>query len=109
MRVLTLRDRAVHGPSAAPDDHQHDAAITIRQRGAVLWGGRLQAGETVSIPNAPFVHVFVAKGAADLEGSGRLEKGDAVRLTAAGGPQLTADRQTGAEVLVWEMDKDLPL
>jgi len=55
------------------------------------------------------VHVFVAKGAADLEGSGRLEKGDAVRLTAAGGPQLTADRQTGAEVLVWEMDKDLPL
>ena len=87
----------------------HDAAITIRQRGAVLWGGRLQAGETVSIPNAPFVHVFVAKGAADLEGSGRLEKGDAVRLTAAGGPQLTADRQTGAEVLVWEMDKDLPL
>jgi quercetin 2,3-dioxygenase len=25
----------------------HDAAISIRQRGAVLWGGRLGAGETV--------------------------------------------------------------
>src|SRR5205085_2871434 len=30
----------------------HDAAIAIRQRGAVLWGGRLKPGETVTIPDA---------------------------------------------------------
>jgi hypothetical protein len=49
------------------------------------------------------VHVFVAKGAADLEGAGRLAAGDAVRLTAGGARRLTADT-AGAEVLVWEMN-----
>jgi redox-sensitive bicupin YhaK (pirin superfamily) len=80
----------------------HDAAITIRQRGAVLWGGRLKPGESVQVPGAPFVHLYIAKGAAELEEAGRLETGDAVRLTAAGSPRLTADAATGAEVLLWE-------
>src|SRR3954451_3095520 len=48
----------------------HDAAISIRQRGAVLWGGRLQPGETVNVPDAPHTHLFVALGDADLEGAG---------------------------------------
>lgn len=78
----------------------HDAAISIRQRGAVLWGGRLGAGERVSIPDDRHVHVFVPVGSADLEGAGPLSTGDAVRLTAAGAPTLTAG-ETGAEVLVW--------
>ena len=81
----------------------HEAAIKIRQRGAVLWGGRLKPGETVQVPAAPFVHVFVAKGVAELEEVGRLAAGDAVRLTAAGTRRLTADAVTGAEVLIWEM------
>src|SRR5215468_11304415 len=80
----------------------HSAAIAIRQRGAVLWGGRLKPGETVRIPDAPYVHVFVARGAATLEGAGVLATGDAVRLTSAGARGLTADPATGAEVLVWE-------
>jgi redox-sensitive bicupin YhaK (pirin superfamily) len=82
----------------------HDAAISIRQRGAVLWGGRLKPGEAVSVPDAPFVHLFVAKGGADLEGAGTLAAGDAVRLMAAGARRLTADGQAGAEVLIWEMN-----
>jgi quercetin 2,3-dioxygenase len=82
----------------------HEAAIGIRQKGAVLWGGRLKAGETVRVPDAPFVHLYVAKGAASLDGAGRLGEGDAVRLTAAGNPALTADPVEGAEVLIWEMD-----
>ena len=82
----------------------HDAAIKIRQRGAVLWGGRLKPGESVQIPDAPFVHVFVAKGAADLEGAGRLVAGDAVRLSVAGARRMTADAGQGAEVLIWEMN-----
>jgi hypothetical protein len=68
----------------------------------VLWGGRLKPAETVRVPDAPFVHVFVAKGGATLEGAGALATGDAVRLTKAGVRALTADAATGAEVLIWE-------
>ena len=82
----------------------HAAAIRIRQRGAVLWGGHLKAGEAVRVPDAPYVHLYVARGAAELEGAGRLQEGDAARLTVAGNPQLTADPMQGAEVLIWEMD-----
>jgi redox-sensitive bicupin YhaK (pirin superfamily) len=78
----------------------HDAAISIRQRGAVLWGGRLTPGETVAVPDDRYVHLFVARGEADLEGAGALATGDAVRLTAAGSRQLVAG-PGGAEVLIW--------
>src|ERR1700730_2028186 len=40
----------------------HAAAISIRQRGAVLWGGRLKPDETVTVPDGKHVHVFVATG-----------------------------------------------
>ena len=78
----------------------HDAAISIRQRDAVLWGGRLGAGEAVPVPDGRHVHLFVAQGAAALEGAGELAEGDAVRLTGAGSPTLTAG-PVGAEVLIW--------
>ena len=80
----------------------HDAAISIRQRGAVLWCGRLRPGEVVTVPDARHVHVYVARGGATLAGAGRLETGDAARLTEAGAPLLTADPAGGAEVLLWE-------
>ncbi|HEV2758454.1 MAG TPA: pirin family protein [Acidimicrobiales bacterium] len=81
----------------------HDAAISIRQRDAVLWGGRLLPGETVPVPDARMAHLFVARGALIFQGVGRLEAGDAVRLTAAGAPTLVADDTEGAEVLIWEL------
>src|SRR5437867_5572645 len=68
----------------------HNAAINIRQRGAVLWGGRLQPAQTVHVPDSAFAHVYVARGEAELERAGKLVAGDAVRLTAAGAPTLTA-------------------
>ena len=80
----------------------HDDAITIRQRGAVLWGGRLKPGEAVTVPDARHVHLYVAKGGADLEGVGPLNTGDAARLSAAGARRLKADAAAGAEVLIWE-------
>jgi redox-sensitive bicupin YhaK (pirin superfamily) len=80
----------------------HHSAIAIRQRDAVLWAGRLTPGEMVSLPDARHVHLFVARGAVDLDGAGRLNEGDAARLTAAGTPTVTADPTHGAEVLVWE-------
>ena len=81
----------------------HHAAISIRQKDAVLWGGRLRPGESAKVPGSHFVHLFVANGSIHLENAGILQKGDSVRLTAAGGLQLTADSSTGAEVLIWEM------
>ena len=78
----------------------HDAAISIRQRDAVLWGARLSAGERVQVPNAPFGHVFIARGSAELEAHGRLSTGDAARLVEVDGPALVAGPD-GAEVLIW--------
>ena len=78
----------------------HDTAISIHQRDAVLWGGRLHAGETVTIPDDRHLHVFVPIGTAELEQAGGLDTGDAVRLTDAGGLELTAGPD-GAEVLIW--------
>ena len=85
-------------PIASGQDHPD--AVTIHQRDAVLWGGRLEPGETVSIPDAPHVHVFVARGQANLDGAGDLGEGDAARLSDAGTPALRAG-PSGAEVLVW--------
>ncbi|HEX4099898.1 MAG TPA: pirin family protein, partial [Pseudonocardiaceae bacterium] len=83
--------------SGNPD---HDAAIRIHNRYATLWAARLAPGEPVDVPDAPFAHLFVARGAVDLDGAGPLAQGDAARLAGRGG-RLTAT--TDAEVLVWEM------
>jgi len=82
---------------------QHDgaAAIRIKNRYAALHAARLSAGESVTLPDAPYVHLFVPRGQVELEGAGALEEGDAVRLTGVGGQRLTA--RDGAEILVWEM------
>lgn len=86
----------------------HQAAISIRQKGAVLWGGRLKPAETVQIPDGRYVHVFIAKGSAELEGAGELKTGDAVRLIAGGARRMTAHAATGAEVLIWETEAPAP-
>jgi quercetin 2,3-dioxygenase len=80
----------------------HEAAIAIRQKCAVLWGSRLKPGESVSVRDGQFVHVYVARGGANLEKAGYLETGEAVRLTAA--CALTADPVNGAEVLIWQTE-----
>jgi hypothetical protein len=85
----------------------HDGALPLRQSQAVLWAGRLAAGEPVVLPDGPHVHLFVAVGGgvldtAGLAGAGILAEGDSVRLVAAGAPVFTADAATGAEILVWE-------
>ena len=84
----------------------HDAAISIRQDGAVLWVGRLKPGETIKVPDAPFAHVYVAKGDIELEAAGPLSAGDAARVTLGGALKATAG-PAGAEVLIWEMHKQL--
>ena len=81
--------------------HAGAAAIRIKNRFAALHAARMQPSDAVSVPDAPFVHLFVARGTVDLEGAGTLAEGDAVRLTGVGGQRLTAIED--AEVLIWEM------
>ncbi len=84
------------------DAHRDCRAIFIQQRHAALYAARLQSGASVELPAAAFVHLFVARGTVDLEGTGLLGTGDAARMTAAGGQRVSAGTN-GAEVLVWEM------
>ena len=103
-----VSDRLAQGGlfALASGGRERDAAITIHQRDATLWVGRLEPGTTAEIPDAPFVHVFVARGSGTAapggsEGDLPVSEGDALRLTAAGSARLTAGSE-GAEILVWE-------
>jgi len=79
----------------------HEGAVTLHQASAVCWVGRLAAGTTMTMPDAPHVHVYVARGSADLDDAGHLDEGDAARLTDAGAPTLTAGPD-GTEAVIWE-------
>ena len=85
--------------------HDGAAAIRIANRDAALHAARLQPGQSVTLPEAPYLHLFVPRGAVELEGAGALGTGDAVRFTATGGQRVTATE--AAEVLVWEMHAGL--
>lgn len=82
-----------------------DAAVTLHNRHATLYGARLKSGDTVELPQAPYVHLFVAAGDVTLETAGELGTGDAARLTASGGQRVVADGV--AEILIWEMHASL--
>lgn len=85
--------------------HRDASAITIGNRYAALHGARLVPGDSVELPDAPYLHVFSARGELNLEGAGDLGAGDAARISGAGGQRLTAT--SAAEVLVWEMHAGL--
>jgi redox-sensitive bicupin YhaK (pirin superfamily) len=85
--------------------HRGVSAIRIQNRDAALHVARLQPGDSVQLPDAPYLHLFIARGAVELEGAGRLDEGDAVRFTATGGQRATAVE--AAEVLIWEMHSAL--
>ncbi|WP_205855971.1 pirin family protein, partial [Phytoactinopolyspora endophytica] len=59
----------------------------------------------VTLPNAPFLHLYIARGAVDVEGVGHLDEGDAARITDEGGRHIIAAND--AEVIVWEMHTDI--
>jgi redox-sensitive bicupin YhaK (pirin superfamily) len=82
-------------------EHDGAAAIRIKNRYAALHAARLQPGQSVQLPEAPFLHLFIPRGRVTLEGADPLEAGDAVRFTATGGQRVTA--ADPAEILVWEM------
>jgi redox-sensitive bicupin YhaK (pirin superfamily) len=102
---LEIDDAAMRGKLATVASgmarHTDEAAIRIGNRDAALFAARLQPGEAVELPDAPYVHLFVPLGSVDLEGAGELAEGDSVRLTAAGARRVVA--VSPAEILVWEM------
>jgi redox-sensitive bicupin YhaK (pirin superfamily) len=85
-------------PIASGKDHE--GAVSIHQRDAVLWGGRLAAGTTVDLPTDEHVHAFVALGDGSLSDDTHLSTGDAARITGSERLQFTAGPD-GAELLVW--------
>jgi quercetin 2,3-dioxygenase len=87
---------------------EHDAAITIHNRSAALHGARLRRGDSLDLPAAPYLHLFVARGRLGIvaaDSAAELAEGDAVRFSASDGVHLTA--QNACEVLVWEMHATL--
>jgi len=92
--------RLVPVASGRPE-HAGTDSLALGNRNAALHAARLQPGQGVELPDAPFLHLFVAYGGVSLEGAGPLSTGDAVRFTGTGGQRLTAGQPS--EVLVWEM------
>src|SRR5204863_6334609 len=82
----------------------HDGAVAIHQHDAVLWAARLDGGAPVTLPDAPHVHVFVARGDAVLDGDGdggvALTAGDAARLSDAGALHIGGG-PSATELLGW--------
>ena len=85
--------------------HDGASAIRIANRHAALHAARLAPGQRITLPDAPYLHLFVPRGTVTLEGAGPLEEGDAVRFTATGGQRVTALEPS--EILVWEMHAPL--
>jgi quercetin 2,3-dioxygenase len=83
----------------------HDAAITLHNRNAALHGTRLLPGAAVSVPQAPYLHLYLAAGRVNVEGIGTLHQGDAVRFADADGRRVTASEPS--ELLIWEMHAKL--
>jgi quercetin 2,3-dioxygenase len=86
----------------------HDAAVAIHNRSAALHGARLRPGDQLTLPAAPYLHLFVARGRVNLHefnAEAELAEGDAARFTTSTGARVTAGET--AEILVWEMHSAL--
>lgn len=99
---LDVRDELASGElvcvaSGMPDK----SGVRIGNRLVALHVARLQPGQSIVVPEAPFGHVFVADGSAAFEDVGDVVQGDAVRLTGTGGQRVTAS--TASEIMIWEM------
>ncbi|MDV8021080.1 pirin family protein [Rhodococcus sp. IEGM 1330] len=99
---LDVRDELASGELVCVASGMPDTSgIRIGNRFAALHVARLQPGQSITVPDAPFGHVFVADGSVVFENIGDLAHGDAVRLTSTGGHRVTAS--TASEIMIWEM------
>ena len=85
-------------------EHAGTGAAPINNRYAALHVARPLAGTSISLPGAPFGHLFVAQGSVSIDVDGErhtVGEGDAVRLTDSG--EITVTAEAPAEILYWEM------
>jgi quercetin 2,3-dioxygenase len=83
----------------------HQAAVLpLGNRSAGLSVAELAPGDSLLLPDAPYLHLQVTRGQVDVEESSGLVAGDAVRLTEAGARRVQALEP--AQLLVWEMLTD---
>jgi quercetin 2,3-dioxygenase len=90
-------------PIASGIPRHRATAVPIRQRDAALHAARLATGESLPLPAAPYLHLYLARGRLTLDGAGDLQAGDAARITAADNPAPQVTATSPAELLVWEM------
>jgi quercetin 2,3-dioxygenase len=81
-----------------------DALVPPGQPNATFLVARPDS-DGLELPDAEFLHLFVANGSGDLTGAGRLDEGDAARLTQAGPLLLTGE--PGAAIGIWLMTGSL--
>jgi quercetin 2,3-dioxygenase len=100
-RELALDDLATDWVPIASGRHP-DAVVSLGSVSSTLWVSVLPTGISRKLPDGDLLHVYLAEGMVDLEGIGRLEAGDSLRLS--GSAQLEVSAHSGAELLVWQMD-----
>ena len=65
------------------DKHNGASAIRINNKYAALHAARLQPGQSIELPEAPFLHLFVPRGSVSLEGAGALGTAEGREVTRA--------------------------
>ncbi len=91
--------------SGRPSHTDLDVA-RINNRYAALWIARPLPDSVVTLPGAPYGHLFVARGAATVEVDGEtreLTEGDAARLVGSGDVVVRSGSGSRPEILYWEM------
>jgi redox-sensitive bicupin YhaK (pirin superfamily) len=78
-----------------------DAAITLGSLASTLWVTTLAAGGHRQLPEAAYLHLFVAVGQVEVERVGVLAEGDALRVAGPAGLRVTG--RAPSELLVWGM------
>ncbi len=81
--------------------HTGSGAVEIANRFAALHVARPRDGQSITLPGAPFGHLFVVHGDVLTASGLALTEGDALRTTGAGPLRLTASADS--EILYWEM------
>jgi redox-sensitive bicupin YhaK (pirin superfamily) len=78
-----------------------DAAVSLGSAGSTLWVTVLDAGVRRELPTGPLAHLYVARGAVDVESVGPMAAGDTLELT--GEAALGVTGHVEAELLLWTM------
>ena len=95
------RSELARGWSPVASGSHPDAAVGLGSAGSTLWVTVLAPGIARLLPTGPLAHLYVLRGAVDLEAVGPLGPGDSLRVTGEAALRVTA--RTEAELLVWTL------